>query len=271
MRRRRAARRQPTRCSTPSDLIAAFSDGDRRRLQRLRRRHRRLGLLRRRQRPLRRLQLLQRQQPRLGPRRGRGRGGQRRRRRHRRLPHAARSCRCASGTRSSSTRTTSRRRSLYAADNDIEVVEGAVGGLFNSRFARNAFDYAYRHGVFFAIVSSDLNTADHNIPTLYNEAMQVQGTVADVQGSGTDPPQQVHRLLQPRSASRCRRNAPIGTWFRNSGTTQYGGHAHIVMPARDRLGGDRPGLGRRRAARLLRAPAGQSDAASRTRSSSCSR
>ena len=26
-------------------------------------------------------------------------------------------------------------------------------------------------------------------------------------------------------------NAPIGTWFRNSGTTQYGGHAHIVMPA----------------------------------------
>ena len=26
-------------------------------------------------------------------------------------------------------------------------------------------------------------------------------------------------------------NAPIETWFRNSGTTQYGGHAHIVMPA----------------------------------------
>ena len=31
-----------------------------------------------------------------------------------------------------------------------------------------------------AIVSSDLNTADHNVPTLYNEAMMVQGTVADV-------------------------------------------------------------------------------------------
>ena len=50
--------------STPSDLIAAFSDGDRCRLQRLRRRHRRLGLLRQRQRPLRRLQLLQRHLPR---------------------------------------------------------------------------------------------------------------------------------------------------------------------------------------------------------------
>ena len=85
---------------------------------------------------------------------------------------------------------------LYAADNDIEVVEGATAALFNSRFARQAFDYAYRHGVFFAIVSSDLNTADHNIPTLYNEAMQVQGTVADVHGLGHEPAAAGHRLLQ---------------------------------------------------------------------------
>ena len=35
---------------------------------------------------------------------------------------------------------------LYAADNDIEVVEGASGALFNSRFARQAFEYAYRAG-----------------------------------------------------------------------------------------------------------------------------
>jgi hypothetical protein len=120
--------------------------------------------------------------------------------------------------------------SLYAADNDIEVVEGAVGALFNSSFARDAFEYAYRHGVFFAIVSSDLNTADHNIPTVYNEAMQVQGTVADVHGLGENPPQQFldffNNLGVPLTT-----NSPIGTWYRNSGTTQYGGHAHIVMPA----------------------------------------
>jgi hypothetical protein len=120
--------------------------------------------------------------------------------------------------------------SLYAADNDIEVVEGAVGGLFNSSFARNAFEYAYRHGVFFAIVSSDLNTADHNIPTTYNEAMMVQGTVADVQGLGQNPPQQFIDFFNTLGIP-FQSNAPIGTWFRNSGTTQYGGHAHIVMPA----------------------------------------
>ncbi len=119
---------------------------------------------------------------------------------------------------------------LYAADNDIEVVEGASGGLFNSRFARSAFDYAYRHGVFFAIVSSDLNTADHNIPTLYDEAMQVQGTVADVHGPGQNPPQEFIDFFNGLGVP-LGTNIPIQTWFRNSGTTQYGGHAHIVMPA----------------------------------------
>jgi subtilase family protein len=132
---------------------------------------------------------------------------------------------------------------LYAADNDIEVVEGAVGALFNTRFARKAFEYAYEHGTFLTIVSSDLNTADHNIPTLYDEAMQVQGTVSDVQGLATpedgcapDPfpsgfciPQQVINFFEQNGVF-LSNDAPIATWFRNSGTTQYGGHAHIVMP-----------------------------------------
>jgi subtilase family protein len=118
---------------------------------------------------------------------------------------------------------------LYAADNDIEVVEGAVGGLFNSRFARQAFDYAYRHGTFLAIVSSDLNTADHNIPTLYDEAFHVQGIVADAHGLGQNCPQQCINFFKNLGVP-LGTNIPIGTWFRNSGTTQYGGHAHIVMP-----------------------------------------
>jgi hypothetical protein len=116
----------------------------------------------------------------------------------------------------------------YAADNDIAVVEGAVGGLFNSRFARRAFKYAYSKGTFLAIVSSDLNTADHNIPTVYDEAFQVQGTVADVQGLAGGPPAEVGSFLGGFGLDV---NAPVQTWFRNSGTTQYGGHAHIVMPA----------------------------------------
>ena len=104
-------------------------------------------------------------------------------------------------------------------------------GSSTPSFARAAFEYAYKEkNVFFAIVSSDLNTADHNIPTLYDEAMQVQGTVADVQGLGQNPPQQIIDFFTGNGVP-LTTNAPIQTWFRNSGTTQYGGHAHIVMPA----------------------------------------
>ena len=57
----------------------------------------------------------------------------------------------------------------YAADNGIEVVEGAIGGLYNSKYGQAAFDYAYRRGTFLAIVSSDINSGNHNIPTVYDE------------------------------------------------------------------------------------------------------
>ena len=61
--------------------------------------------------------------------------------------------------------------------------------------------------------------------------MQVQGTVADVQGLGHGPAASSSSTSSTTSACRSRPTSPIGTWFRNSGTTQYGGHAHIVMPA----------------------------------------
>ena len=147
---------------------------------------------------------------------------------------------------------------LYAADNGIEVVEGAVGGLANTRFAREAFAHAYERGVFLALVSSDLNTANHNYPTNYDEAMFVGGTVADARP----------RSASPRSASRwgkswttstitaCPWRPPPrpATWFRNSGTTQYGGHAHVVMPAATGSEATGQASGAAGARRQLRAP-----------------
>ena len=117
--------------------------------------------------------------------------------------------------------------SSYAADNEIEVVEAALGGLSNTRFAREAMRDAYARGVFFTVVSSDLNTANHNWPTTYDESMMVQGTVADVQGIGSSDAE-VGGFFNVLGINT---QAPVATWFRNSGTTQYGGHAHIVMPA----------------------------------------
>src|SRR5207245_2105450 len=70
-------------------------------------------------------------------------------------------------------------------------------------------------------VSSDLNTADHNSPANFNNTIFVKGTVADAEGASTD----VNRPPFPQVAL----SAPIGTWFRDSNLTQYGGHAHIDM------------------------------------------
>src|SRR5438093_10237997 len=103
---------------------------------------------------------------------------------------------------------------LYAADNGIDVIEAAIGGLTTTEFAQAATQYAYEHGVALMEVSSDLNTADHNNPTNFNNTIFVKGTVSDYEGSDS-----VTSQPQP----------PIGTWFRDSNVTQYGGHAHIAM------------------------------------------
>jgi hypothetical protein len=119
----------------------------------------------------------------------------------------------------------------YAADNGIQVVEGAVGALYNSKYAQAAFDYAYRKGTFLTIVSSDINSANHNIPTVYDESLFVAGSVADSEGLGTEGyPQPLIDFFGSHGVNLVS-NVPVATYFRNSGLTQYGGHAHIVMPA----------------------------------------
>src|SRR3989442_8567221 len=112
---------------------------------------------------------------------------------------------------------------LYAADNGIEVTEAAIGAVTTTEFAQAATQYAYEHGVAEMDVSSDLNTADHNSPTNFNNTIFVKGTVSDFEGVGEGgneffPP--VPFLAE---------QPPVGTWFRDSNLTQYGGHAHIAM------------------------------------------
>ena len=134
----------------------------------------------------------------------------------------------------------------YAADNGIEVTEAAVGVLTNSRFAREAHQYAYERGVALMSVSSDLNTANHNFPTNYNHTIFVSGIVADVEGLG----QGGNEFFPP---------VPIGTQvpvetlvpqFRSLPVRRPPPHQH---DGRHGQPGDRPGVGRRGPAREPRA------------------
>src|SRR5437899_11963568 len=106
---------------------------------------------------------------------------------------------------------------LYAADNGIEVTEAALGALTTTAFAQAATQYAYEHGVAEMDVSSDLNTADHNSPANFNNTIFVKGTVADAEGVSRDV--DPNRLPFPAVAL----TGPVGTWFRDSNLTQYGG------------------------------------------------
>src|SRR5439155_439867 len=116
---------------------------------------------------------------------------------------------------------------IYAADNGADVQEVALGVLQNSRFSQAATQYAFKKGVALMQVSSDLNTSDHNFPTNYNNTVFVAGSVADTEGLGQDN-QQLADGLQ-RFGIPAGSQAPVQTWFRNSGLTQFGGHAAVVM------------------------------------------
>ena len=136
---------------------------------------------------------------------------------------------------------------VYAADNGASVVEGAVGGLLNSNFARRAFTYADSKGVALTLVSSDINSANHNYPTNYNEAIYVSGTLPDSVPSGEDCAVPSLPLVGGGvSSDECADffagirdgnggdavpilNFPTTSFFRNSNLTQYGGKADIVL------------------------------------------
>ena len=73
----------------------------------------------------------------------------------------------------------------YAVDNGASVAEGAIGGLTNTRFARSAVRYADGKGMALMLVSSDINSANHNYPTNYNEAVYVAGSFPDTAPNNT--------------------------------------------------------------------------------------
>ena len=55
---------------------------------------------------------------------------------------------------------------IYAADNDVLVVQSALGTLNNSNLARDAVEYAYDHGVTTVVSAADEAAQHNNQPSL---------------------------------------------------------------------------------------------------------
>ncbi|MGH2747469.1 MAG: S8 family serine peptidase [Actinomycetota bacterium] len=116
---------------------------------------------------------------------------------------------------------------VYAADAGALVQEIALGVTQNTRSAKAANRYAFEKGMALMQVSSDLNTANHNYPTNYNESVFVNGCVTDTEGISEDPPPGIAELIDELGIVDSQ--APVQTYFRNSNLTQFGAHAHICM------------------------------------------
>ena len=62
---------------------------------------------------------------------------------------------------------------LYAVDNDVLVIQEALGTLDNTRLARDSVTYAYRHGVAVIASAADEAAQHHNWPSNYPHTIVV--------------------------------------------------------------------------------------------------
>jgi hypothetical protein len=119
---------------------------------------------------------------------------------------------------------------LYAADNGVQVIEGADGSLYHSAFAEAASQWAYAHGATQTYSGNDLNTGDHNYPANYNHTMEIQGVVTDVEGApGANQAKPLFDDLCTALKVCPGTNAPVQSYFRGANTTQFGGHSSVAM------------------------------------------
>ncbi|MGH2953291.1 MAG: S8 family serine peptidase [Solirubrobacterales bacterium] len=139
---------------------------------------------------------------------------------------------------------------LYGVDNGASVAEIANGGLTNTRFAREVYRYADEQGMALMSVSSDINSANHNYPTNYDEAIYVAGSLPDtapletcsgpgglpglgdvlpVPGEFEDGCEELRGLLDEFLGIDLVAQPITTSFFRNANLTQYGGKADIGL------------------------------------------
>ncbi len=99
----------------------------------------------------------------------------------------------------------------YAVLKGATIIEGAIAGVNNSSLCRDALRRADEEGLPLFMVSSDINSANHNFPTYLDWPIYVSGIVPDTYPIPYIPPT---------------------TYFRDSNLTQYGAKNHIAFEAR---------------------------------------
>jgi hypothetical protein len=96
---------------------------------------------------------------------------------------------------------------LYAVDNDVLVVQEALGTLNNSLLARRAVEYAYRHGVAIIASAADEAAQHHNWPSNYPHTIVVN------------------------SVTQYDSTTPNGSYLQFNGCTNFSTHVTLSIPS----------------------------------------
>ncbi|MBI4700093.1 MAG: VCBS repeat-containing protein [Deltaproteobacteria bacterium] len=75
---------------------------------------------------------------------------------------------------------------IYAADNDLRVVQCALGTINMNRFAQKALDYAFEHRVVVVASMADENARHHNVPATSNHTVPVHAITYAPSGRATN-------------------------------------------------------------------------------------
>ena len=110
---------------------------------------------------------------------------------------------------------------LYATDNQVNIVQEALGTLNNSALNQAAIDYAYNHGVTVVSSAADEEAGHHNQPaSSENHTLVVNSLRLDDAHASVPIPAQ----LQPFQLT------GIGkTYLSLNGCTNYGGHVDVSV------------------------------------------
>jgi hypothetical protein len=73
---------------------------------------------------------------------------------------------------------------IYAADNDVRVVQCALGTINTNQFTQSALDYAYDKGTLVITSMADENSRHHNMPAAQNHTLPVHAIEFDASSIG---------------------------------------------------------------------------------------
>ncbi|MFN2582890.1 MAG: hypothetical protein ABR498_09145 [Candidatus Dormibacteria bacterium] len=112
---------------------------------------------------------------------------------------------------------------LYATDNQVQVVQEALGTINNSSLNQAAIDYAWNHGVTVIASAADEAAGHHNQPASSENHTVVVNSLRldDLHAEAGNVPQQFQPLV-PTTGK---------TYLSLNGCTNYGGHIDISIPS----------------------------------------